>query len=105
LSFGSNVKLDFKELVCLLGKKLLLEVVNHTRGTTISPRSKLQATPFQVGCHIKKSTNLTREVHSKSIQQSCGLGLFKKEKLYLKISKQEVKTTRKQKVETRKKKT
>jgi len=37
-----------------LDKKLLLEVVNHTRGTIISPRSKLQATTFQVGPHIKE---------------------------------------------------
>jgi len=32
----------------------LLEVVNHTRRTTTSPRSKLQATPFQIGPHIKE---------------------------------------------------
>jgi hypothetical protein len=55
---GSNVKFDLKELFCLLGKKLLLEVVNHTRGTTISPRSKLQATPFQIGRHIKEVQKL-----------------------------------------------
>jgi hypothetical protein len=39
--------------------------MNHIRGTTISPRSKLQATPFQVGSHIKEVHKLHKRASFK----------------------------------------
>jgi hypothetical protein len=76
----------------------LLEVVNHTRGTTIFPRSKLQTIPFQVGPHIKEVHKPHKRGSLKKHLAKLWARLVHKEKLYFKSSKQEVKITRKQKL-------